>query len=180
MSADFSIDLHCCGVHGYSYTLAVWQEHESARQLASMLDIPLIVQSGGAKGQLFVESCAAGRPAVIIELPGGGQGGVINEKAGLEAYNALIGLLGQLEMLKCEVVKPSPTWCDKLIPQRAGFEGLFIPKTSSGQTVVKDQVLGIINGIELKSPCKGTLTSMRPMGYVFVGSPIGNLAPHID
>ena len=38
--ADYIVDLHCCGVWGSSYTLAVYPEFDFARELAGMLAIP--------------------------------------------------------------------------------------------------------------------------------------------
>ena len=178
-TADYIVDLHCCGIHGSSYTLAVWQEHEKAKELATMLNIPIIVQSGGARGQLFVETCETGRAAVIIELPGGGQGGVINQTAGLQAYQALLNMLRGFEMLSGEYQKPDPIWCNKLIPCRADNEGLFIPHVSSGEIVKEGQVLATIKKKKIIAPAKATVTGIRAMSYVFIGSYLGSLAPHI-
>ena len=179
-SADYIVDLHCCGVYGSSYTLALWQNHPQAKELAAMLDIAIVVQSGGARGQLFVETCEAGRPAVIIELPGGGQGGVIDQEAGLKAYNALLNMLRGFKMIEGQYYEPTPTWCNKLIPCRADAEGLFIPKVSGGDIVEKGQVLATLNNNEITAPAKCTITGMRAMGYVFIGSYLGSLAPHTD
>lgn len=179
-TADYIVDLHCCGVWGYSYTLALWKEFDYAKELAEMLDIPLIVESGGTRGQLFVETCHQGRPAVIIELPGGGQGGAIDIEAGDQCFNALVGMLAQLGMVAEEYRKPAPQLCNELVAVRVHEEGLFVPAVKAGDTVEEGQVIGTVAGNEIKSPCKGTFTGMRPASFVFPGSFIARIAPHVE
>ena len=178
-TADYIIDLHCCGVWGSSYILGVFSQYPKAKKLAAMLDIPIAVQSGGTPGQLFVETCALDRAAVIIELPGGGEKGMIDQDAGQSAYEALVGMLIQLEMTEGEYRQPNPRWCDRLLSQKAQIEGLFVPQTKAGEIVKQGQVLGSIAGQPILAPVAGTLSSMSPMRYVFKGSSLGNLAPHI-
>lgn len=139
--ADYIVDLHCCGVWGASYTLAVYEEHDYAKELAAMLSIPTVIQSGGSRGQLFVEACDAGIPAVIIELPGGGQGGVIDLEAAEECYQALLNLLRQLGMLAGEPARPEPRFYGKLQPVMAKNAGPFLPKIKPGATFAQGDVL---------------------------------------
>ena len=108
-----------------------------------MLAIPTVIESGGARGQLFVEASAAGIPAVIIELPGGGQGGVIDLNAAEESYQALINLLRQLGMVAGEAVKPNPTFYGKLQPILAKDVGPFMPQIKPGATFEEGAVLGL-------------------------------------
>lgn len=178
-SADYIVDLHCCGIWGYSYTLATWKDWEKARELANMLDIPIAVESGGTRGQLFVETTHDNRSAVIIELPGGGQGGVIDVEAGDQCFKALVNMLALMEMVDEEAYQPKPQFCDPLLSIRVTVEGLFMPKVKPGAVVRKDEVIGKVNDDEVLAPCTGTLTSIRPACFVFPGAYLGRIAPHV-
>lgn len=175
--ANYIVDLHCCGVWGASYTLAIYEEHDYAKELSAMLSIPTVIQSGGSRGQMFVEACDSGIPAVIIELPGGGQGGVIELDAAEECYQALINLLRQLGMIAGEAVKPEPTFYGKLQPVMAKVEGLFLPQIKPGDTFEQGDVLGKVGETAILAPFAGVATMVRPACYVFKGTPLANVAP---
>lgn len=175
--ANYIVDMHCCGVWGASYTLAVYKEFDFAKELAGMLSIPRVIESGGTRGQLFTNACDAGIPAVIIELPGGGQGGVIDLEAAEECYQALINLLRQLGMVAGEAVKPEPTFYGKLRPVRTEMDGVFIPAIKAGDTVNEGDVIGHVNDTPIVAPYTGVTTMVRPACYVFKGVPLANLAP---
>ncbi len=177
LDQDYIVDLHCCGVHGASYTLAVYNEFDYAKDLASMLSIPRIIESGGTRGQLFVNACEKGIPAVIIELPGGGQGGVIDLDAAEECYQALINLLRQFGMVAGEAVKPTPAFYGKLQPVQSKIAGAFLPAVKVGEPIEEGQVLGTVNGKPVLSPVTGTSTAVRPASYVFKGNSLANVAP---
>lgn len=174
--ADYIVDLHCCGVYGSSYTLAVYNEFGFARELAGMLSIPRVIESGGTRGQLFTNACDKGIPAVIIELPGGGQGGVIDLDAAEEAYQALINLLRQLGMVAGVAKKPEPCFYGKLQPVMTSLQGAFVPEIKPGSSIAKGQVLGRVDGIAVTSPVDGVATMVRPASYIFRGSPVANVA----
>ena len=98
--ADYIVDLHCCGIYGSNYTLAIYNESAKDKELAGMLDIPVVIESGGTPGQLFTDASRKfGKAAVIIELTGGGQGGTIDLPSGEMAFNALVKLVKQLGMI---------------------------------------------------------------------------------
>lgn len=175
--ANYIVDLHCCGVHGASYTLAIYNEYDFAKDLAGMLAIPRVIESGGTRGQLFANACDQGIPAAIIELPGGGQGGVIDLPAAEECFQALINLLRQLGMVAGEGVKPNPTFYGKLQPVSSKLEGPFLPAVKVGEPIVKGQVLGTVNGESISSPVTGVTTSVRPASYLFKGNYVANVAP---
>lgn len=174
--ADYIVDLHCCGVHNASYTLAVSEEYDFARELAERLSIPRIIQSGGSPGQLFIEACAKGIPAVIIELPGGGQYGAIDLDSAEECFEALIGLLRQFQMIAGEPNKPEPRHYDKLQSLTAEVAGLWLPRHAPGTLVITGEVLGTLAGQEITSPVTGTTMMTRPPCYVFRGQPVITVA----
>lgn len=175
--SNYIVDLHCCGVYGASYTLAIYNEFDFAKDLASKLAIPRVIESGGTRGQLFVNACDAGIPAVIIELPGGGQGGVIDLDAAEECYQSLINLLRQLGMVAGEAFQPQPTFYGKLQPVMTKLEGAFLPCVQPGARVEQGQVLGTVEGQPITSPVTGVTTSVRPASYLFKGNSIANVAP---
>ena len=146
--ASYIVDLHCCGVYGASYTLAVYKDFDFARELAARLAIPRVIQSGGIRGQLFTDACAQGIPAVIIELPGGGQGGVIDVPAGDECYEALVGLLRQYGMVQGEPNKPAPNFYSPLQPVSCIKDGLWMPQLKPCTPVSKGDVIGTLDGVE--------------------------------
>jgi len=180
IDVDYLIDLHCCGSYGFSYTLALWQDNLEVEQFAKKLDIPILVQSSGAEGQLFVELTKKGKKALIIELPGGGNIAEIDLKAGEEAYNALLNFLGLTGIIDYDTYMPNPQECDKLMPLRADEEGLFLTDHIAGDVIEEDKLVAHINNKEIKSSKKGTLTSLRPPGFVFKGDYLGAIAPHIE
>ncbi len=173
--ACYIVDLHCCGLWGSSYTLALWRNFEFAKNLASMLAIPQVIQSGGTRGQLFTNACDQGIPAVIIELPGGGDHGVIDLDAAEECYQALVGLLVQLGMLAGEVKKPQPNFLGRLQPVQVKEEGVFIPILKPGDAVQKDELLGHLNDQPVHSPVDGVVIMLSPAAFVFKGAYVANI-----
>ncbi|AZR72994.1 hypothetical protein BBF96_06045 [Anoxybacter fermentans] len=176
-NVDYIVDLHCCGLWGSSYTLALWQEYDFAKELAGMLSIPRVIESWGANGQLFVEACKKGIPAVIIELPGGGEDGVINLEAAEECYQSLINLLRHLGMIKGKNVKPEPTFYGKLQPVKTDLDGVFIPAVKPGDEIKNGDLLGRIGEKDILAPVDGVAIMVRPASYVFKGMPVASVAP---
>lgn len=170
--ADLVIDLHCCGLWSRSYALAVYGEFSAARELAADLAMPVTIQSGGTRGQMFVEACHKGIPALIIELTGGGQGGIIDLKAAEEGYTAVFGLLQRRGF----VAGPAPTartaFCGKLQSVRVPRDGVFLPAVEAGQRITLGQALGTVDGVVVPSPVDGLAMVMRPASYVFSGTPL--------
>lgn len=176
--ADYIIDLHCCGVHGRSYTLALHQEFTFAREFAAMMSIPVIVQSGGTRGQLFVEACHQGIPAIILELTGGGYGGEVSLEAAGEALEAILGFFRQTGLIPGPSARPSPSFYGKLVPVIPSTSGWFIPRLAAGAQLEAGQPLGTVDGQELRSPVAGVATMVGPASYAFRG-PVAMVAPRL-
>ena len=175
---DYIVDLHCCGLYGTSYTLAQYEDHDFARDLAQKIDIPLVVQSAGARGQLFVEAGLKGIPSVIIELPGGGRTGIVDLGAGEETVSALINMLALLGILPGEEGRePDPVFSGKLRMVRCAADGLFLPRIAPGKPFEEGQVLGALTGEQLSVDFPGHAMIVRPPGYVFRGATVLVLAP---
>lgn len=177
---DYIVDLHCCGIYGSPYTLAQYEEYDFAGELADKIDIPVVVQSAGARGQLFVEAALEDIPSVIIELPGGGRAGVIDMAAASRTIEALMNLLVDLAVLPGEVREVNPVFCGPLRRVSAPAHGLFLPQVAPGEAVEEGQVLGSVDGEPLRVDFSGYVIIARPPGYAFRGSPTVVLAPSAE
>jgi uncharacterized protein len=178
--ADFIVDLHCCGLFGSDYTLALWQDFPFARDLAAKLDIPVVIQSGGTRSQLFVEACQAGIPAVIIELAGGQMGrdgGIIDRPSGDRAYEAVRNLLVRLGMAEGEVSPATPAFFGKLREVTTARAAHWVPSVAPGARVTLGQVLGHLDGDPVQAAVTGVATAVQPERYVFSGQHVAMVAP---
>lgn len=176
--AHWIVDLHCCGRFGSPYTLALHQEDAAARALAAQVDLPLVVQSHGTRGQLFIEACAAGIPAVILELPGGD--GFTDEAAAARAHGALVNLLVLRGWLAGEGRGPRPAWAGRLQELAAPAEGRFRPAVPPGTFVPAGEPLGWLEDAPVPAPGDVWAVRVRPAGYVFAGFTLASLAPPAD
>ena len=175
--ADYIVDLHCAGPYATPYTLAQHSEYENCRELASLLDIPVVVQSGGSEGQLFVEAARQGIPSVIIELPGGGPDGIIDLAAGEGTLGALRRLLTLLEVLPGEASAPSPVFCGELVRVTAPADGLYLPRVAPGNGLGEDGIVGVLETENVVTEGRGYCIKNRPPGYVFRGDALAVVAP---
>ena len=175
-NVDYIVDLHCCGIYGSNYILATYNDSPKAKDLAGMLDIPVVVESGGTPGQLFTE---AGRnmdkAAVIIELAGGQPIGKVDLTAANEAFQALLGLLRQLGMVNDQpAVKPEPVFCGKLESVRSISDGYFEPALEAGVWIKAGTVIGTFTSgkesVQQVAPCDCRLMNVGPARYLFKGN----------
>lgn len=172
IKSDLIVDLHCCGLWSRSYTLALYEEFPFVRELTDQLAIPVVIESGGTRGQLFVEANHRGIPAVIIELTGGGAGGIIDLPAADEAFDALVGMLRRRGLIPGAAPQARPGYFGKLISVRVPHDGVFLPAVGPGDAVRAGQALGSVDGTPLASPVDGLAVIMRPASYVFKGMPL--------
>ena len=180
MQADFIVDLHCCGLFGSDYTLALWQEFPFARDLAAKLDIPVVIQSGGTRSQLFVEACHRGIPAVIIELAGGqlgSAGGYVNRRSGENAFRAVSNLLMRLGVAEGAAPPVEPEFFGKLQEVCAHKAALWTPVIGPRSRFQAGEVLGDLDGEPVRAPIAGLATSVRGDSYVFPGHLLTMAAP---
>lgn len=173
--ATWIVDLHCCGRFGSPYTLALHREDARARELAAQVDLPVVVESHGTRGQLFTEACAAGIPAVILELPGGD--GFTDPPAAARAHAALLNLLALRGLLDGPAQRPQPAWAGRLQEVTAPREGRFTPALAPGSPARAGQPLGWLEGEPVPSPADGWAIRVRPAGYVFPGHTLASVAP---
>lgn len=178
--ADYIVDLHCAGPYATPYTLAQHSEYENCRELASLLDIPVVVQSGGSEGQLFVEAARQGIPSVIIELPGGGPDGIIDLAAGEDTVGALCRMLTLLGIAPGEADAPDPVLLDELERITAPREGLYLPGYAAGEEIPAGEGVGTLDGDPILPGETGYCIMNRPPGYVFPGTRLAAVAPRAE
>lgn len=174
---DYIVDLHCAGWGSAPYTLAVYEQFPEMREVAQALGIPIVIQSGGTRGQLFVEACHAGKKALIIELPGGQPGGTIHLEAAALAEKAVANLLRTLKVLEGAPAVADVTFYGKIREVAAPAPGLFLPAVAPGARVAEGTVLGSFEGKEVRAPHSGVVTSISLARYCFAGEWLAGVAP---
>ena len=177
--AQYSIDLHCCCRTGSSYALVDYQHSEKLRELCKVLGIPAVCQTGGTRGQLFLDSFLdRGQNSLLIELPGGQPGGVIDLPAAEFCAQRVLNYLRYIGALEGEAQTDYPvTFYGKISGKAAWEDGLFLPKVSSETPCVKGQVLGTLNGQEILADYDGTVTFIASPQYCFTGENLVNTMP---
>lgn len=176
---DYLVDLHCAGSGSAPYTLALYEEFPAMRQLAQTLGIPVVIQSGGARGQLFTEACHAGQKALIIELPGGQPGGCIDLPAATMARQGVENLLRSLDVLEGDSssARAEVTFYGKIHTLEAPGPGLFLPVVTAGSVVDEGTVLGSIEGAPVRAPFAGVAINVSLPRYCFAGERMIGIAP---
>ncbi|MGC5326901.1 succinylglutamate desuccinylase/aspartoacylase family protein [Brevibacillus sp. SYSU BS000544] len=177
---DYLVDLHCIGAGGTSYTLALYREYPELRELAHALSLPIVIQSSGVRGQLFVESCRSDQKALIIELPAGQPGGTIDVPAAEECCQAILRYLKHLGLLASDfpVSPDSPvTFYAEITSLTAPRPGLFLPIASAGSSCAEGELLGTFDGSAVTAPFAGVITSVSPPRYCFAGENLADVAP---
>jgi predicted deacylase len=174
--AQYIIDLHCCGMGGSTYTLAQYEQYPDLRELAEALGIPIVIQSGGTSGQLFVESCKTGQKALIIELPGGQPGGTIDVTAAEQCCKTIIGYLCYLGILEKKPQLLPVIFYGKITDISAPHPGLFMPVATPGSESREGECLGTFDGVPVTAPFDGVITTVSPARYCFAGERMAGVA----
>ncbi|MFO7172163.1 MAG: succinylglutamate desuccinylase/aspartoacylase family protein [Bacillota bacterium] len=175
--AEYIVDLHCAGWGSVPYTLALYQEFPAMREVAIALGIPVVVQSNGTRGQLFVEACHAGRKALIIELPGGQPGGFVDVAAAQMACEAVQNLLRFIGVLEGEPTRSDVVFYGRIQVLEAPGPGLFLPSVRPGAVVDEGTVLGHFEGEPVRAPFAGVAVSVSLPRYCFAGERMVGIAP---
>lgn len=175
--ADCLIDLHCAGLGSAPYTLALYEEFPVMRAWAEALGIPVVIQSGGTRGQLFAEACHAGKKALIIELPGGQPGGCIDLPAATMAQGAVTNLLRSLKVLDGQPASSKVSFFGKIKVIAAPGPGLFLPAIKPGSVVEEGTTLGTFEGEPVKAPFAGVAINVSLARYCFAGERLVGIAP---
>lgn len=177
-SADYILDLHCCGQTCYPYILAIHKEYEYVKDYILKIPLPCAVESSGLRGQLFIEASHQGKPAAIIEVTGGQ--GIYNPEIGEMLVEGVKGLLVNLNLIEGEKINRNPKLYDKLNSVGVIFEGFFKPKLKPGIEVKAETIIGEINGKKVKAGINGFLIRISPPTYVFKGESVASIAGIIE
>ncbi len=166
--ADIIVDLHCCGQHGMPYILSIYSESEKAKKLVSEISMPIAIHSEGTPGQLFTESCRKrDQAACIIEIPSGPSAGTVNLPVAQQVFDALLDMLRAEGVVKGRRKGKAPTFYGTLLDLNAPAAGLWEPAKEKGAFVCAGEVLGRVDGRELRMPEDGILMNLQPCCYIF-------------
>jgi len=181
--AEYIVDLHCCGIIGSAYTLADYKNFPELKELCIALGMPVVCQTSGADGQFYLESCRRGQKALLIELPGGQPGGVIDLEWAKRCSEHLLNYLKYIKVLKGEYIVPGTetVFCGKMERVSVTAEGLFIPVQKSGEFLKKGDVIGYLDcgdeKITFEAPDDIRLISISLPRYAFVGEDVFGFIP---
>jgi len=183
--AEYIIDLHCCGVIGSTYTLADYEGFPELKELCTALGMPVVCQTSGTDGQFYLESCKKrNQKALLIELPGGQPGGVINMEWAEFCKEAMLNYLKYIKAVKGEYIAPSPetVFCGRIERVDVKGEGLFIPLAKSGAFLKKGEAIGYIDyGTGEKTAFNASedirLVSISMPRYAFMGESVFGFMP---
>ncbi len=105
---------------------------------------------------------------------------VLNEASSandLEHYvDALLDVLAGLGVVKRKSSKRSYHTYQRIEYVRTPVEGVFIPSKRSGEQVVENEVLGMVDDVEVRAPCNGILLFHHSVRYVVPGTVLASLA----
>jgi len=167
--ADMIIDLHNCGQNSQSYTLAVYSEYPKTRKLADLLNIPALVHSGGASGQLFIEACKRGQAALIIEMPNGPGPGAINRQSTKQGWDGVMNALRHEGFVSGDCIQNEVHAFGPIKHVTAAENGLWKPAIKSGDWAKAGETTGTLNGNPILAPADCYALTARPKSYIACG-----------
>lgn len=177
---DYLLDLHCCGLYGSTYCMHCYSHYDFAEELCRAVGVKTVIHSRGTRGQLYIEACEERhQKGLLIEMPGGQPGGVINEAAAEELADQIVGYLKYIGIVAGTAeLSNEVSFCGCLNKEtKAPFDGICRPVVSPGSYVKEGDVIAYINDFEFKAPCDAVVTGVPPMRYVFEGNPVARYAP---
>lgn len=177
-SSDYVLDLHCAGLNSYQYVLAMYKEFPRVKEFTEIIPWDTVVESTGTRGQLFVEASYRGTPAAIIETAGGD--GYYVDKWGETLYRVALGALVNLGVVKGDhdvIYTIKKTYYGKLIQVKAPEDGFPEPAIEPGAFVRKDDVLGQVGGVVVRSPAMGRVIRIEKNVFTFSDSSMASIAP---
>lgn len=175
---DYLLDLHCCGLYGSTYGMGFYSRHPWAEELLQALMLDTVVHTKGTRGQLYIEAAERrGQKGVLIELPGGQPGGVINLPAAEKCADGVMNYLMHIGAIEGQAQAWNKTaFCTTLLDfGDASRDGLFKPAIPAGKAVEKGEVLGWLDGEPVTAPCAAVATMVSPLRYAFKGNKLVNL-----
>ena len=176
--SDCVIHLKTASQRCVSHVKGMHRDFIHVRNLASQIDLPLVVQSSGHSGSLITELAHEGIPTVRIEMRG--EAGGVDSQAAVEVRESIMNLLRLKDMIPGERIETSSTHSSRQQWVNVDDEGFFTPIARLGEFVRSGDVIGRIQDtIEVVTPYDGALLSLSRMRYVFEGDRIASIAPPI-
>lgn len=177
---DYLLDLHCCGLYGSTYSMHCYSYYDFAEELCRAVGVKTVIHSKGTRGQLYIEACEErNQKGLLIEMPGGQPGGVINEAAAEELADQVIGYLKYIGIVRgIASLSQEVVFCGCLNKEaKAPLNGICRPEVAPGTYVKKGDVIARIDDFEFRAPCDAVVTGVPPMRFIFEGDPVVRYAP---
>ena len=125
-----------------------------------------------------METSLQGRGGLIIEIPGGQPSGVVDTKAGDQAFEALCRFWGACGILPGRENGRGPDVLFHRGIQRcfSNHQGLFRLHAQPGSLLKKGDCVGTVDDISYAMPFSGTVLSVSPDRYLFTGEHVFSAA----
>jgi len=178
---DYMVDLHCCGLYGSEYTMCWYSKYDFQRKLAGWMGVGTVIHTAGTGGQLYLEACQKrGTKSLLIELPGGQPGGVINMKSALATCDKIMNYLKLIGVIEGEGIEPEDIRYCGVIDKNglsAEADGVYHPTVAPGAYVNKGDIIARVDEKEYAAPYDAAVTSAGTDRYVFKGDRLVGFAP---
>ena len=169
---NYVLELHC-DKNSIPYILTYRIEEDFIKDFVSKIPIEIIVVSNEVRGQLFIEAVANGVSAASIAFAGS----IEYDLNDIHSYtNIILDTLANLGFIKRKEKIVSQKIYPKYLVIRADREGLLEVDKMPGNDVGEQEVIGRINGFEIRSPVSGKILMISKPTYVVVGQPIAKIA----
>ncbi len=152
---DRLIDLHTYGDDSWCIPYMLTDLNQDYnRKLCERVGLKTAVQTRGTDSQLFLETSNIGIPSMIIEA-----GGAQRYREELEEVKKT--MIDLLTAKKTSSEKPSPKYFEHYDRKRSSIEGYFEPVKEPGDEVKNEEVLGTIDGEEIRADFSGLILGMK-------------------
>lgn len=178
--ADHVIQLKIGEQYCLSHAIAMHREYIHVRNLASLIGLPLVVQSLGHRGALSTEAAHEGIPVITIEMRGNRES--VEPQAAVEVREAILNFMRNKDMIPGDSIDTSSVFTGRTRQVNVDTEGFFIPSVNLGEEIRSGMTLGVVQDrSEVVSPYDGTVVSLSGMNYIFEGDMVARIAtPLID
>ncbi len=176
---DYVLDLHCAGLYSYTYTMSWYSKHERAHELCRALGVDTVLHTMGTRGQLYIESYERREQyGLLVELPGGQPGGVINEQAAEDIACKIINYLKYIGVIEGQagINQEVRFYSCFDVTLKIPHDGLFRPNCKAGDVVKKGQAYATLDGEPLLAPEDILISNMPPMHYTFAETVLSRVA----
>lgn len=142
------------------------------------IGVPTVVHTKGTRGQFYIECCERrGQKGMLIELPGGQPGGIIDEQSAIETAELVIGYLKYIGTVQGKSkLHDNVELCACFDSElRAEKDGLCRPVVEPGARVRKGDVVAWLDNQAITSPFDAVAAFVPPLRYVFAGEELARL-----